>query len=113
MELTLKRRQTEDLESRRSKSVGGSHGNGYEREREREGDTISKDWASTRSGFEGDLDGAKAYKVGVSRVAVVHGLNRPLFHMDLTSALQSAIANVERKREEEDEAARRDGEEGK
>ena len=112
MELTLKRRQTEDLESSRSKSVGGSHGNGHERERE--GDTISKDWASTRSGFEGDLDGAKAYKVGVSKVAVVHGLNRPLFHMDLTSALQSAIANVERRREEEDEeAARREGEEGK
>ena len=26
---------------------------------------------------------------------VVHGLNRPLFHIDLTSALQSAIANVQ------------------
>ena len=25
----------------------------------------------------------------------VHGLNRPLFHVDLTSALQSAVANVE------------------
>lgn len=30
-----------------------------------------------------------------SRVAVVHGLNRPLFHIDLTSALQSALANTE------------------
>jgi len=29
-----------------------------------------------------------------SRTAVVSGLNRPLFHIDLTSALQSAIANV-------------------
>jgi len=29
------------------------------------------------------------------RTVVVHGLNRPLFHVDLTSALQSAIANVE------------------
>jgi solute carrier family 26 (sodium-independent sulfate anion transporter), member 11 len=28
------------------------------------------------------------------RAAVVNGLNRPLFHIDLTSALQSAIANV-------------------
>ncbi|KAF4965952.1 hypothetical protein FSARC_6291 [Fusarium sarcochroum] len=27
--------------------------------------------------------------------AAVHGLDRPLFHVDLTSALQSAIANVE------------------
>ncbi|KAK0118963.1 Sulfate permease 2 [Cadophora gregata f. sp. sojae] len=31
------------------------------------------------------------------RAAVVNGLNRPLFHIDLTSALQSAIANVEAK----------------
>ncbi|KAM5356041.1 hypothetical protein ACJ41O_002687 [Fusarium nematophilum] len=31
------------------------------------------------------------------RGAVVHGLDRPLFHVDLTSALQSAIANVEGK----------------
>ncbi|KAF9879045.1 sulfate permease [Colletotrichum karsti] len=30
------------------------------------------------------------------RGVVVHGLNRPLFHVDLTSALQSAIANSER-----------------
>jgi len=30
-----------------------------------------------------------------ARVAVVQGLNRPLFHIDLTSALTSAIANVE------------------
>ncbi len=30
-----------------------------------------------------------------TRTAIVHGLNRPLFHIDLTSALQSAIANVE------------------
>jgi len=29
------------------------------------------------------------------RTALVHGLNRPLFHIDLTSALQCAIANVE------------------
>ena len=29
------------------------------------------------------------------KVAVVHGLNRPFFHIDLTSALQCAIHNVE------------------
>ncbi|KAK4129311.1 sulfate permease [Parathielavia appendiculata] len=29
------------------------------------------------------------------RTVAVHGINRPLFHVDLTSALQSAIANVE------------------
>ncbi|KAK4498776.1 hypothetical protein PRZ48_009286 [Zasmidium cellare] len=30
-----------------------------------------------------------------AKVAVVHGLNRPFFHIDLTSALQSAIHNLE------------------
>ncbi|OAA49380.1 sulfate permease [Metarhizium rileyi] len=33
------------------------------------------------------------------RGAVVHGLNKPLFHVDLTSAVQSAIANVEAREE--------------
>lgn len=33
------------------------------------------------------------------RRVVVHGLNRPLFHTDLTSALQSAIANVKLREE--------------
>ncbi|KAK4153391.1 sulfate transporter family-domain-containing protein [Chaetomidium leptoderma] len=41
-------------------------------------------------------------------VVAVHGINRPLFHVDLTSALQSAIANVEARgeggEEEEDGA---------
>lgn len=39
------------------------------------------------------LSSSTAY--GVNKVVAVHGLNRPLFHIDLTSALQSAIANVE------------------
>jgi solute carrier family 26 (sodium-independent sulfate anion transporter), member 11 len=30
-----------------------------------------------------------------ARAVVVNGLNRPLFHIDLTGALQSAIANVQ------------------
>lgn len=33
------------------------------------------------------------------RTVAVHGINRPLFHVDLTSALQSAIANVEAREE--------------
>ena len=33
------------------------------------------------------------------RGAVVHGLNRPLFHVDLTSAVQSAILNIEAREE--------------
>ncbi|KAF2468111.1 sulfate permease [Lindgomyces ingoldianus] len=32
-----------------------------------------------------------------ARVAVVQGLNRPLFHVDITAALNSALANVQRK----------------
>jgi sodium-independent sulfate anion transporter 11 len=43
-----------------------------------------------------EITGSKAYaRASVKKVAVVHGLNRPFFHIDLTSALQSAIANVE------------------
>ncbi|KAI0843023.1 putative sulfate permease [Hypoxylon sp. FL0890] len=38
-------------------------------------------------------------RAGEVRRVAVHGLNRPLFHIDLTSALQSAVANV-RAREE-------------
>ena len=43
-----------------------------------------------------EITNSKAYtRTSAKRVAVVHGLNRPFFHIDLTSALQSAIANVE------------------
>ncbi|KAL2198956.1 sulfate transporter family-domain-containing protein [Corynascus similis CBS 632.67] len=39
------------------------------------------------------------------RTVAVHGINRPLFHIDLTSALQSAIANVEARGEDTSEGA--------
>lgn len=59
---------------------------------------------SIMNNLDKELSGSKAYhhaysqeKAGTTKVAVVQGLNRPLFHVDLTSALQSAIANVERK----------------
>lgn len=38
---------------------------------------------------------------GSRRAAVVNGLNRPLFHIDLTGALQSAIANAKARDEHE------------
>ncbi|EAA36099.1 sulfate permease [Neurospora crassa] len=38
-------------------------------------------------------------RFGGGRTVAVHGINRPLFHVDLTSALQSAIANVEARAE--------------
>ncbi|KAF2459756.1 sulfate transporter family-domain-containing protein [Lineolata rhizophorae] len=56
----------------------------------------------------GDGAQARAYRppqqsLLQTRVAVVHGLNRPLFHMDLTSALQSAVASAERREAHEKE----------
>ncbi len=36
------------------------------------------------------------------RVAAVHGLNRPFFHIDLVGALHSAIANIETRKLFED-----------
>ncbi|KAL2015480.1 hypothetical protein VTK56DRAFT_5369 [Thermocarpiscus australiensis] len=40
------------------------------------------------------------------RTVAVHGINRPLFHVDLTSALQSAIANVQARGEASGAAAK-------
>ena len=37
---------------------------------------------------------AYAKRADKAKIAVVHGLNRPFFHIDLTSALQSAITNI-------------------
>lgn len=45
-----------------------------------------------------ELESSKVYDKS-SKVAVVQGLNRPLFHIDLTVALQSAIANAQRDEE--------------
>lgn len=45
------------------------------------------------------------------RTAVVTGLNRPLFHVDLTSALQSAVTNVRER--EEVEVREREAEDGR
>ncbi|KAE8452139.1 hypothetical protein EG329_001606 [Mollisiaceae sp. DMI_Dod_QoI] len=61
------------------------------RTREHDADTISAGQDSEMS--SSDLKSA-AIKTH-ARAAVVNGLNRPFFHIDLTSALQSAIANVE------------------
>lgn len=52
--------------------------------------------ADSDSGLSGSDLKHHAIKTS-ARAAVVSGLNRPLFHIDLTSALQSAIANVEAK----------------
>ncbi|MCJ1283741.1 Sulfate permease 2 [Xylographa opegraphella] len=92
IERDLRRRLTEaDVEAARSERRAG--GDGISRQPESRGE-------SSESGeFAKDLGSAKAYAGQAAKVAVVHGLNRPLFHIDLTSALQSAIANVERRGE--------------
>lgn len=45
-------------------------------------------------GLQQDINNSKAYSSS-KKVAVVHSLHRPFFHIDLTSALHSAIANAE------------------
>ena len=54
----------------------------------------------TKNELERTLSESKAYNTqhtSTGRIAVVQGLNRPFFHIDLTSALQSAITNIEQK----------------
>lgn len=56
--------------------------------------------ASAGSSQEEELKGfrasaSKSPGLRQRRAVAVHGLNRPLFHVDLTSALQSAITNIE------------------
>lgn len=63
------------------------------------------DNSSEEASLEKELSVSRAYKgkgdVGV-KSAVVHGVNRPLFHVDITSALQSAIASAEGKQKAKD-----------
>lgn len=46
------------------------------------------------SGSSVNIKASLAAQPPVRRAAVINGINRPLFHIDLTSALQSAITNV-------------------
>jgi len=54
--------------------------------------------ASSKNGsgeLQKELTTSKAYDVSRRRVTLIQGLNRPLFHIDLPSALQSAVANAQ------------------
>lgn len=87
-EKELRRQRTQDAEEARA----GVNKDGISHH-----DAVS---SSSGSDLGKELGNSKAYSQAYSKgpsakVAVVHGLNRPLFHIDLTSALQSAIANVE------------------
>lgn len=62
-----------------------------------EGDSIHMDTASSHHSIEKDLHQTLSYQNAICdpKIAVVHGLDRPFFHIDLTIALQSAIHGVE------------------
>ncbi|THY36276.1 sulfate permease [Aureobasidium pullulans] len=56
---------------------------------------ITGESSETSSDINQTIHNSKAYGAQTSqKKIVVHGLNRPFFHIDLTSALQSAIANM-------------------
>ncbi|KAL1997870.1 hypothetical protein VTN02DRAFT_533 [Thermoascus thermophilus] len=63
-------------------------------ERERDGIEGGSESSGSADDLQHKLSESKVYHQG-RRVALVQGINRPLFHIDLTSALQSAIANVQ------------------
>lgn len=85
-EKELKRQRSEDVEDIGSRSRNRT-------------DDIAKDSASDSSGdLKRQLSQSHAE---ASKVVAVNGLNQPLFHIDLTSALQSAIANVEAREQDE------------
>ncbi|KAL8653080.1 MAG: hypothetical protein Q9210_002308 [Variospora velana] len=88
------RENERELKRQRSVSKSGAH--------DAEGIAKVDTASSNTSDLAQDIATSKAYAtVTTSRVAVLHGLNRPLFHVDLTSALQSAIAKVERRPQDE------------
>lgn len=70
------------------------HGSTTERETETIESTSSQDSSiiAEDKQLQHDLKDSKAYR-GRRKVALVQGMNRPFFHIDLTSALQSAVAN--------------------
>lgn len=73
----------------------------HDRLRSRQGDeedkiVVEKATATGSSSSSEDLKNiSKTNVYSESRQVLVAGLNRPFFHLDLTSALQAAIANVE------------------
>jgi len=59
-------------------------------------DQIHSDATSSENDLQKTISTSKAYSRGQKKgIAVVNGLNKPFFHVDLTNALQSAIAYVE------------------
>lgn len=77
---TLSQVRSQDIEAAHPESEGSS-----------DAGSLSKQLEYTKAYGRGNA-GAKN-----ARVAVVQGLNRPLFHVDVTAALNSALANAQRK----------------
>lgn len=87
--------QERQIQSSRMKDDVEQGKRGHTIERERDGiEQASESSSSAESDLQRDLTTSKAYNQG-RRIALVQGINRPLFHVDLTSALQSAIADAE------------------
>jgi sodium-independent sulfate anion transporter 11 len=81
----LKRELTKDAEEGRSRSV-------YERDIQPVDETLP----TGSDNFENAINKSSAYSTApTNNIAVVAGLNRPFFHIDLTSAVESAIKNIE------------------
>ena len=80
-----------DAERRVNRHISTKHDDveaGQERKvTQREVDSINENSERSSDQFEEKLRSGK--------IAVVHGVNRPYFHIDLSSALQSAIQNTE------------------
>ena len=96
----------EDAENRREsrlRRIDTETGRSRSRARSARREVDSIDHAETSDSSDSidkQLQKSKAYKegdvgAGDTRIAVVQGLNRPYFHIDLTSALQSAIHTAE------------------
>ncbi|KAF2221747.1 sulfate transporter family-domain-containing protein [Elsinoe ampelina] len=62
----------------------------------------SRSDSEPRNSVDKAIGTSQAYSSSAQRITVVGGINRPLFHVDLTAALQSAIANVEHRALESD-----------
>ncbi|EAQ93642.1 hypothetical protein CHGG_01877 [Chaetomium globosum CBS 148.51] len=76
--------------SAKADDEGADGADGADGDRESDGGAGANGAKDTAAGV---LAPAPALHAG--RTVAVHGINRPLFHVDLTSALQSAVANVE------------------
>ncbi|KAJ5572277.1 sulfate anion transporter [Penicillium sp. DV-2018c] len=80
--------RSEDLESGMKKAESNAT------ERETQADSSSSDTTDVihEDKLQRDITSSQAYSR--RKVALVQGMNRPFFHIDLTSALQSAVANA-------------------